>query len=94
MTRCKHCLRKAIGRCLLSLSEIQTLLPDVEAAVNTHPLTFVDQDPEAPTCLTSAHFLLPSHSVPLLSLPALTDLSSTPDDPAFVPLPDTADDLR
>lgn len=83
--------QKAIGRRLLSLTEIQRLLPEVEAAVNTRPLTFVNQDPETPTCLTKTHFLPSSHSVSLLSLPDFTDRSNTTDKPPFMPSPATAD---
>ena len=88
---CKRTLRKMIGRRLLPLSELQTLLPEVEAIVNLRPLTYVDQDHDGGLAITPAHFLGQTSS-PCLALPSSTESAS--DDGLYLPTTDPADELR
>ena len=53
----KRALRKSIGRKLLDWDELATLLTEIEAIINTRPLTYVFEDFESGFPLTPAHFL-------------------------------------
>ncbi|XP_043207007.1 uncharacterized protein LOC122373228 [Amphibalanus amphitrite] len=53
----KSALKKTLGRSVLSKVELETLLHEVEAAVNSRPLTFVSDDFDAAHPLTPSHFL-------------------------------------
>ncbi|XP_077550625.1 uncharacterized protein LOC144163775 [Haemaphysalis longicornis] len=53
----KETLRRALGRSRLSPEEIETVLCEVEAAVNSRPLTPLAADAEELSPLTPAHFL-------------------------------------
>lgn len=46
-----------MGRKLLRWNELITLLVEVEAVVNTRPLTFVYDEIDSPVVLTPAHFM-------------------------------------
>ena len=52
----KMSLRKSIGRVSLTSSQLQTILTEVEAIINTRPLAYVDNDLEN-QIITPAHFL-------------------------------------
>ena len=54
----KICLRKVLGRASLSFEEMTTILTEVEATLNSRPLTFVNNDLDEPQPLTPAHFLV------------------------------------
>jgi len=56
----KRCLRKSLGKVVLTTIQLQTLMKEVEAVVNTRPLLYVDSDVNNPTTLCPAH-LLSSH---------------------------------
>ena len=49
-------LRKNIGRVSLTSSQLQTILTEVEAVINTRPLVNVDNEVEK-QIITPAHFL-------------------------------------
>ena len=49
-------LRRTVGNSLLSRVELETTIQEVEAVVNSRPLTFVSDEVDNP--LTPAHFLL------------------------------------
>ena len=49
-------LRKNIGRVSLTSSQLQTILYEVEAVINTRPLVNVDNEVEK-QIITPAHFL-------------------------------------
>ncbi|XP_026063123.1 uncharacterized protein LOC113046525 [Carassius auratus] len=54
----KTCLRKVLGRASLTFEEMTTLLTEVEATLNSRPLTFVHNEADEPQPLTPAHFLV------------------------------------
>ncbi|KAL0146798.1 hypothetical protein M9458_057737 [Cirrhinus mrigala] len=51
-------VRKVLGRASLTFEEISTLLTEVEATLNSRPLTFVHNEVDEPQPLTPAHFLV------------------------------------
>ena len=53
----KSSLRKTLGKSVLSKVELETLLLEVEACVNSRPLTFVSDDVDGSQPLTPSHFL-------------------------------------
>ena len=65
----KRSLRKSIGRQLLTVNQLTTVLAEAEAAVNSRPLTTVPADSEGLDyqILTPAHFLIGGRpaSIPL-----------------------------
>ncbi|XP_053395705.1 uncharacterized protein LOC128555912 [Mercenaria mercenaria] len=65
----KRSFRKAIGRKLLTLIQIQTLIKEVEAVVNSRPLIYVGDDIHSTIALTPSHFLTlnPNIGIPQIS---------------------------
>ena len=53
----KRSLRKSIGRRMLTLIQLQTVLKEAEAVVNCRPLVYVDDDVNSNFPLTPGHFL-------------------------------------
>lgn len=70
----KTALRKVLGRSCLSSEELSTILTEVEAVLNSRPLTYSDNDPSEPTAITPAHFLV-GHQ--LTTLPEVTTMSDS-----------------
>ncbi|KFM63037.1 hypothetical protein X975_02648, partial [Stegodyphus mimosarum] len=64
----KTSLRKNIGKSSSTESELETLLLEIEAMINSRPLTYVFSDLEEPSALTPAHLLIGKR---LLSLPTI-----------------------
>lgn len=65
----KCCLRKSIGRAKLSLDKLATTLTEVEAVLNSHPLTYLSTDdleePLTPSHLVGRRLLdMPNHLCP------------------------------
>ncbi len=58
MRSVKSALKKTLGKKSLTREELDTVLIEVEACVNSRPLTFVGDGPEDRTPLTPFHFLL------------------------------------
>ena len=54
----KTALRRSIGKQSLSRTEMETVLHEVEACINSRPLTFVGDDLDSGRPLTPSHFLL------------------------------------
>ncbi|XP_066956296.1 uncharacterized protein [Macrobrachium rosenbergii] len=54
----KVVLRKTLGTKTLSRSELETTLHEVEACINSRPLTFVGEEPDVANPLTPSHFLI------------------------------------
>lgn len=59
-------LRKTLGRASLTSEELETTLIEIEAMLNSRPITYVYNDPNDPEPLTPSHFLLGKR---LISLP-------------------------
>ena len=45
----KRCLRKTLGRSILTFDELATVLVEIEATLNNRPLTYVCDDTEGLT---------------------------------------------
>ena len=58
MRSVKTALRKSVGTRSLTRTELETVLHEVEACVNSRPLTFVGDDPDSSPPLTPSHFLI------------------------------------
>ncbi|KAI1710217.1 hypothetical protein DdX_10896 [Ditylenchus destructor] len=68
----KHCLRRCIGRKLVSEKDFTTLLIEVEAVLNARPLTYQSENADDLRALTPADFLHPGDTpikpgVPILA---------------------------
>lgn len=70
----KHHLRRVIGEQVLTLSEFMTLTTQIEAILNSRPLTPLSNDPSDLTALSPGHFLVGS---PLVAVPE-EDLQDVP----------------
>ncbi|GFU78897.1 integrase catalytic domain-containing protein [Trichonephila clavipes] len=64
----KTILRKIIGKSSLTSEELETVLCEIEAVLNSRPLTYFDSDSTGNFPLTVSHFLLGRR---LTSLPAM-----------------------
>ena len=75
----KRCLKKLIGRSHISLDELTTALAEIEAVLNSCPLSYVSsEDLDEP--ITPSHLILGQR---LLSLPDNLDYLCDPDDEEF-----------
>ena len=82
----KSSLRKSLGRKLLTQIQLQTLIKEIEATVNSRPLVYVESDLESNITISPSHFL---------SLNPKTGIPSEDDEDtdAFVPVETTKDKL-
>ena len=66
----KRSLKKSIGRSMMNLVQIQTVLKEVESVVNSRPLVYVDDDVNSNISLTPGHFLSlnPKTGIPSLDI--------------------------
>ncbi|KAL0884187.1 hypothetical protein ABMA27_016192 [Loxostege sticticalis] len=62
----KYHIRRVIGETTLTFEEMSTLLAQIEACLNSRPLTILSNNPEEPTPITPGHFLI---GEPLLTVP-------------------------
>ncbi|KAJ8868494.1 hypothetical protein PR048_030022 [Dryococelus australis] len=51
-------LQRVVGAALLAYEEMYTYLTQIEAFLNSHPLTPLSSDPNVPAPLTPGHFLI------------------------------------
>ncbi|XP_076760954.1 uncharacterized protein LOC143429305 [Xylocopa sonorina] len=70
----KHHLRRVVGETLFTLEEFSTFVVQIEAVLNSRPLTPLSSDPNDLSALTPGHFLI---GQPLTDLPD-TNFSNTP----------------
>ncbi|XP_043484671.1 uncharacterized protein LOC122512723 [Leptopilina heterotoma] len=70
----KHHLRRVVGDTLLSYENLNTLMCEIEALLNSRPLTPMSSDSADLNVLTPGHFLIGQS---LLTIPS-TDLSTVP----------------
>ena len=57
----KTTLRKALGKALVTLPVLQTVIVEIEAVLNDRPLTYVSADLRVPEPLTPSHLLCGRH---------------------------------
>lgn len=62
----KHHLKRVMGSSTLTFEELSTLLAQIEACLNSRPLTPMTSDPNDLAALTPGHFLI---GEPLLAIP-------------------------
>ncbi|XP_064469670.1 uncharacterized protein LOC135384399 [Ornithodoros turicata] len=67
----KTTLRKVLGTSSLTLDQLTTLLTEVEAMVNSRPISFVYSDSNEPDPLSPAHFLVGKHITRLSDQPTV-----------------------
>lgn len=67
----KHHLRRTIGETLLTFEELATVLAQIEAILNSRPISPMSDDVNDPQALTPGHFIIgePMNSVPDPCLP-------------------------
>lgn len=53
----KRSLRKTLGKLCLNEIQLQTLLTEIEAVINTRPMMYLDDDINSWSAITPAHFL-------------------------------------
>jgi hypothetical protein len=71
----KTALRKVLGKSLVTFEELQTILSEIEAIINSRPLTYVYNDPSEPFPLNPANFLTGKR---LTSLPSRVGNNQSP----------------
>ncbi|XP_062542149.1 uncharacterized protein LOC134210140 [Armigeres subalbatus] len=71
----KHHLRRTIGLKIVTPDELETILVQIEACLNSRPLTPLSNDPGDMDVLTPGHFLIqrPLVAIPEPSVPELPD---------------------
>ena len=69
----KRSLRKSIGKVYLDIIQLQTILAEVEAVVNTRPIIYICDDIDQCT-LTPAHFLTLNYRI---DFPEMIDIEET-----------------
>jgi hypothetical protein len=62
----KHHWKRIVGKALLPVEEFSTLITQVEACLNSRPLTALSNEPNDPSYLSPGHFLIgaPQNSPP------------------------------
>ena len=75
----KSCMRKTIGRILLTKDQLNTFMTETEAAINSRPLVYVIDDVNSANPITPAHFLtmISSTGTPDVSNVSEVDIKSS-----------------
>ncbi|XP_055715180.1 uncharacterized protein LOC129809397 [Phlebotomus papatasi] len=75
----KYHLRREIGNTILTFEELSTVVCQVEAILNSRPLTPLTEDPNEPAALTPGHFLIgkPLNMLPEINLTTIPPHSLT-----------------
>lgn len=71
---CKHHLRRVVGNAHLTFEEFSTVLTQIEAILNSRPLSPMSSDPQDLLPLSPAHFLVGRS----LTAPVMADISEIP----------------
>lgn len=82
----KRSLKKTIGRQLLTIVELQTLVKEVEAVLNSRPLVYVGDDLNSSIPITPAHFLTNNPKI------GISEIESD-NDHDYVPVESTKDNF-
>ena len=75
----KTCLKKTLGKTSLNYPELETVLIEVEATLNSRPLTYLYNDVDEPSPLTPGHFLMGKRviSLPTSNKPPMKSSTKT-----------------
>jgi len=76
----KSTLRKTLGRTHATMESLQTIIVEIEALLNDHPLTHSSPDIDDPEPITPSHLL---HSRRITTLPHVTTEDDEIADPNF-----------
>ena len=74
----KMCLKKVLGRSLVTLSELSTLIKEIQAILNNRPLTYINSDIHDLQLLTPSQLLFGFNTTPLSYPPYDLTESSDP----------------
>ncbi|XP_069181155.1 uncharacterized protein [Procambarus clarkii] len=85
----KKCLRKTLHQQKINLTELQTLVMEIEARVNNKPLTYLSEDFSQREPLSPSHFIHGGLLNPLISLG-----DEDPADPSCVKASDLVESYR
>jgi hypothetical protein len=66
-------LKKMLGRTKLKFNEFRTIVTEIEAILNDHPLTYVSSDFNFPLALTPSHLMYGDRLTPLPYSPAVEE---------------------
>ena len=73
----KRCLRKTLGRTSLTYDQLLTLFIEVEAVINAHPLTYVQDHVDGINCTLSPSHLIYGSQIAKIFNYGHYDFSST-----------------
>ena len=80
----KSCLKKVMGKALLTFEELQSIITEIENALNSRPSTYIDEDPDS-NIITPNHLIygrdineksFETNHVPIISSTNAEDLAA------------------